>query len=59
MCLIDYPAFRAQGLGLRRTKTLAIDNLPCDYRFVLGSDEIKLDPFSEATLTRWGKLPPI
>jgi hypothetical protein len=59
MCLIDYPAFRAQCIGLRRTKTLAIDNLPCDYRFVLGSGEIKLDPFSEATLTRWGKLPPI
>ena len=56
MCLVDYLSYKAQHIGLTRTKTLAHDNVACDFRFILGSEKIKLEAFSAELLIKWGKL---
>lgn len=55
MCLMDCIVFRASGLGLHRTKTLAQGDDRCDFRTNLSGREICLEPLSERTLREWGK----
>jgi hypothetical protein len=56
LCTADFLQFKAQRMGFKRTKTLALGDSCCDFRIRLGSDKISLEPFSEALLKEWGKL---
>jgi len=55
MCLMDCIFFRATGMGLHRTKTLAQGDDRCDFRTSLSDREISLEHLSAKTLRQWGK----
>ncbi|MBN1532944.1 MAG: L-2-amino-thiazoline-4-carboxylic acid hydrolase [Spirochaetes bacterium] len=56
-CLMDLPTFSKAGAGLTRMMTIASGSDHCDFRFKSGAPTRLLDPWSVATLERWGKLP--